>query len=120
MRLPRIVATIFFTAFLATPLLYRQMSGRKSTAQAAIDPSKVVDRYGCVFRESSADVGITFRHTAPTFDDKLRHIMPQVASMGAAVSVVDYDRDGWSDIYVTNSGEASRNFCAFPTCRIGN
>ncbi len=35
--------------------------------------------------------------------------MPQVASMGAAVSVVDFDRDGWADIYVTNSGEGSKN-----------
>ncbi len=26
--------------------------------------------------------------------------MPQVASMGAAVSIVDFDRDGWPDIYV--------------------
>ncbi len=29
--------------------------------------------------------------------------------MGAAVSVVDFDRDGWSDLYVTNSGEGSQN-----------
>jgi hypothetical protein len=35
--------------------------------------------------------------------------MPQVASMGAAVSIVDYDRDGWPDIYATNSGEGSKN-----------
>ncbi len=35
--------------------------------------------------------------------------MPQVASMGAGVSIVDFDRDGWSDIYVTNSGEGSQN-----------
>ena len=35
--------------------------------------------------------------------------MEQVASMGAAVSVVDFDRDGWADIYVTNSGEGSHN-----------
>ena len=35
--------------------------------------------------------------------------MPQVASMGAAVSIVDVDRDGWLDIYVTNSGEGSHN-----------
>ena len=28
--------------------------------------------------------------------------------MGAAVSVVDFDRDGWQDIY-TNSGEGSQN-----------
>ena len=37
------------------------------------------------------------------------HIMPQVASMGAAVSVADFDRDGWQDLYVTNSGEGSLN-----------
>jgi hypothetical protein len=35
--------------------------------------------------------------------------MPQVASMGAGVSVVDVDRDGWDDLYVTNSGEGSKN-----------
>ena len=35
--------------------------------------------------------------------------MPQIASMGAAVSVVDFDRDGWQDLYVTNSGEGSHN-----------
>ena len=29
--------------------------------------------------------------------------------MGAAVSIVDFDRDGWLDIYVTNSGEGSHN-----------
>ena len=27
----------------------------------------------------------------------------------ARVSVVDFDRDGWQDIYVTNSGEGSKN-----------
>ena len=37
------------------------------------------------------------------------HIMPQVASMGAAVAVADFDRDGWQDFYVTNSGEGSLN-----------
>jgi hypothetical protein len=35
--------------------------------------------------------------------------MPQVASMGAAVSIVDFDRDGWPDIYVTNGSEGSHN-----------
>ena len=40
---------------------------------------------------------------------QLDHIMPQVASMGAAVAVADFDRDGWQDFYVTNSGEGSLN-----------
>lgn len=48
-------------------------------------------------------------HQGPTLDPKLNHIMPQVASMGAAVSIVDFDRDGWEDIYVVNSKQGSRN-----------
>ena len=48
-------------------------------------------------------------HQGPTFDARLEHIMPQVASMGAAVAVADFDRDGWQDFYVTNSGEGSLN-----------
>ena len=35
--------------------------------------------------------------------------MPQVAAMGAAVAVGDFDRDGWQDLYVTNSAEGSLN-----------
>jgi enediyne biosynthesis protein E4 len=48
-------------------------------------------------------------HSAPMLDPKLAHIMPQVASMGAAVSVVDSDRDGLPDLYVTDSKEGSKN-----------
>ena len=32
-----------------------------------------------------------------------------IASMGAWVAVADFDRDGWNDFYVTNSGEDSAN-----------
>src|SRR5260370_394849 len=35
--------------------------------------------------------------------------MPIIASMGASVTVVDFDRDGWPDLYVINSGEGTRN-----------
>jgi enediyne biosynthesis protein E4 len=54
-------------------------------------------------------MGIDFVHEAPTFDARLEHIMPQVASTGASVSVVDFDRDGWLDLYVTDSREGSLN-----------
>jgi enediyne biosynthesis protein E4 len=42
-------------------------------------------------------------------DPQLANIMPQVASMGASVSIVDFDRDGWPDIYVTSSKEGAKN-----------
>src|SRR5690606_21483784 len=64
-------------------------------------------RRGFRFEEVAAARGVRFTHTAPTFDARLAHIMPQVASMGAAVSIVDIDGDGWQDLYVTNSGEGS-------------
>ena len=48
-------------------------------------------------------VGISFVHHAPTLDHKLDNIAPLVASLGASVSVVDANNDGWPDLYFTNS-----------------
>ena len=59
---------------------------------------------------AQATCGVDFTvHQGPTFDHKLDHIMPQVAAMGAAVAVADFDRDGWPDFYVTNSADGSLN-----------
>jgi enediyne biosynthesis protein E4 len=66
-------------------------------------------RFGFTLEESAKRLGIDLTHRGPTFDARLAHIMPQVAAMGAAVAVVDFDRDGWQDLYVTNSGEGSLN-----------
>jgi hypothetical protein len=108
-RIPRILLTLFFISLLAAPLVYKRIAFRKTAGHAIADPASALARYGFSLQESSGISGISFRHTAPTLDTKLNHIMEQVASMGAAVSIVDFDRDGWQDIYVTNSGEGSRN-----------
>ncbi|MGA2136462.1 MAG: CRTAC1 family protein [Bryobacteraceae bacterium] len=99
---------VFLAAQLAFPLFYKRIEAR-TREPMALDASSVLARYGFRFQESAKAAGIDFKHTAATFDPKLRHIMPQVSSMGAAVSIVDYDRDGWPDIYVTNSAEGSHN-----------
>jgi hypothetical protein len=78
-RYAKPLLAVLFVALLATPWLIRRFAG------------------------------LDFVHAAPTFDARLSHIMPQVASMGAAVSVVDVDADGLADLYVTNSGEGSSN-----------
>ncbi|BDI29343.1 hypothetical protein CCAX7_13940 [Capsulimonas corticalis] len=68
-----------------------------------------MQRYGFQFQDVTHAAGIDFIHHAPTLDPALDPIMPEVAAMGAAVSVVDYDQDGWPDLYVTDSSEGSQN-----------
>ena len=109
--IPRVLLLIFFLGLIATPLVLRHFY--RSQAHEGLDPNTskeaALRRYGFYFEEVSQASGVNFVHTAPKLDAKLDHIMPQVASMGASVSVVDFDRDGWHDLYVTNSGEGSQN-----------
>src|SRR6185312_10562368 len=108
-RAVRIGVIAFFVALLAVPIVYKHYRRAAVEGLAKSGEASALARYGFYFQESSKASGIHFVHQAPILDSKLNHIMPQVASMGAAVSVVDFDRDGWEDIYVTNSKEGSRN-----------
>jgi len=103
----RTVLSVIFVALLAVPAVLRHF--RTRGANVSLDAASAITRYGFSLTEVGKSVRINFVHQAPTLDPKLKHIMPQVASMGAAVSIVDFDRDGWADIYVTNSGEGSKN-----------
>jgi hypothetical protein len=87
-----------FIAMLATPALIRRFGGTPMSS-----------RYGFHLTESAHAAGLSFTHEGPTLDPKLAHIMPQVASMGAALAVADVDADGRNDLYVTNSKEGSKN-----------
>ena len=107
-KTPRILLALFFVGLLASPVVMRWESARRA-AGTHLDGKAALARHGFYFEEVSHAVGINFVHQGPTLDHKLDHIMPEVASMGAAVSIVDFDRDGWPDIYVTNSAEGSKN-----------
>jgi hypothetical protein len=93
--------TVLFVGLLCVPWGYRHFDTRRSAAPGS--------GYGFRFTEASKEAGIDFHHSSPHLDEKLDHIKQQVASMGAAVSVVDFDGDGRDDFYVTNSGEGSQN-----------
>ena len=108
-RVARILLAVLFVALIVTPVLLRRLSAQRQKSLLAADARSALNRYGVYFEEVSHAAGVNFVHQAPTLDHKLDHIMPQVASMGAAVSIVDFDRDGWPDIYATNSGEGSKN-----------
>jgi enediyne biosynthesis protein E4 len=106
--LMRAIPILLFGGLLAFVYLKANPGSPPSSARAlpAMESAK---RYGFSLEEVAKACGIDFTHRAPTLDPKLDHIMSQVASMGAGVSVVDFDRDGWQDLYVTNSGEGSKN-----------
>src|SRR5262249_12688395 len=108
-RIARIVLAIFFVGLIATPVVLKRLHRNGDEGKPALDSRTAIDRYGFSLEEVAKSSGIDFTHQAPHLDGKLEHIMPQVASMGAAVSVIDFDSDGWYDLYVTNSGEGSSN-----------
>jgi len=105
----RIALGILFLVLIATPIVIKRLAARRAEEKSKLDSSQALARYGFYFQEVAQASGIKFVHQAPTLDHKLDHIMPQVAAMGAGASIVDFDRDGWADIYLTNSGEGSRN-----------
>jgi hypothetical protein len=107
-RALRALWTILFVAALAAvPVLNRSYAG--SAGESSSRSPGALTRYGFRLEEVAKQIGVDAVHQAPTFDRQFDHIMPQVAAMGAAVAVSDFDRDGWQDFYVTNSGEGSRN-----------
>jgi hypothetical protein len=106
----RIIVSIFFIGLLITPAALRwRSSARTASARTTLDRQAALARHGFYLEEVSHAAGIDFVHQAPTLDPKLSSIMPEVASMGASVTIVDFDRDGWPDIYVTDSAEGSKN-----------
>ncbi len=105
-RLPKIILIVFFLALLGTPLVIKRFS---QVGNTEVDTTAAMNRYGFYFEEVAKRSGVNFKHISPKLDAKLDNIMPIIASMGAGVSVVDFDRDGWNDFYLTNSGEDSRN-----------
>ena len=105
-RFTKIFLIVLFLALLATPFIVKRFY---NSADSNIDRETAMKRYGFYFEETAEKSGVKFTHLAPKLDSKLDNIMPQIASMGAGVSVVDFDKDGWNDIYLTNSGEDSLN-----------
>jgi tetratricopeptide (TPR) repeat protein len=62
-----------------------------------------------LFTDVTAAAGITNRHHKPILDHQLDNIMSWVSSVGAAAAAVDYNNDGWIDLYVTDSRQGFPN-----------
>src|ERR1700721_405805 len=108
-RIARVFLALFFIALLATPFVIKRISAGREGDRSKSDAATALARHGFYLQEVSHSAGINFIHQSPKLDPKLDPILPEVASMGASVSIVDFDRDGWPDIYVTNSAIGSKN-----------
>lgn len=107
-KIAQIVVIILFIGLLiATALPSRQklFVNRNEVRQKELSLKK----YGFYLQPDDKEAGIDFKHLSPDVDSKLKNIAPQIASMGASVSIVDFDNDGWNDIYFTNSKTGSLN-----------
>lgn len=111
MTLKRVIVAVGFFALLLGPAVYMRMTATTDATPLSSEDAKadLLQRYGFLLRESAKEAGIDFVHQPPRIDARLDHIGPQIAAMGAAVSIVDFDRDGWSDLYVANSAPGSLN-----------
>ncbi len=98
---------VVFVGLLAVPLILQGWS--TDGTDGSLDRETALDRYGFVLDEVAPEIGIDFTHEAPDLDPKLDHVMPEVASVGASVSVADYNDDGYADLYVTNSTYGTEN-----------
>jgi hypothetical protein len=103
----RSVFGVLFLALMAAPLAFQWWSNDASGSDLSRETA--LERYGFVLEERASEVGIDFTHEAPELDTALAHILPEVAQVGASVSVADVDEDGYSDLYFTNSRYGTQN-----------
>lgn len=103
------VVTVLFLGFLALPIYLESMSNHEDVLIPYSEQEFAMKLFGFSFEEVSESSGIIFSHQTPLLDPAFSPILPQVASMGASVSITDFDQDGWNDMYVTNSRYGSKN-----------
>ena len=80
-------------------LVTEVFAGRVLEISFATESDAIAPEEAWGFTEVAQEVGLGFRHGA--FRDGLS--MDPVAAMGAGLCWIDYDRDGWLDLYLVNS-----------------
>ena len=98
-----VLGALCFAALLAPP------AGCKRPAESARAPT-AVPMNAAPFVDVAAHAGIRHTHHKPVLDHKLDNIMSWVSSVGAAAAAVDFDNDGWIDLYVTDSRKGEPNY----------
>jgi hypothetical protein len=103
------LVAVVFAGLLFIPVLVAHLSRLSSGNIHTPAGGDVMKKFGFSLHEVSKASGVNFRHHSPVLDPRIDPILPQIASMGASVSVCDFDNDGWNDFYVTNSCYGYKN-----------
>ena len=61
------------------------------------------------FEDLTQKAGLNQKHSNRIFKNPYAHIMAGYTALGAAVAVADYDRDGFEDLFITDSKEDGKN-----------
>ncbi len=67
------------------------------------------DSAGRWFEDLTQKAGLNLKHSNRVFKNPYAHIMAGYTSLGASVAVGDYDRDGFEDLFMTDSKEDGKN-----------
>src|SRR5690625_5386228 len=92
----RAVISGIFVLLLMVPYGIRKMAQLEEPGIGS-DREEALDRYGFFLEDVTEEAGIDFVHKRATPDEKLNHILPQISSVGASVSVADFNNDGRSE-----------------------
>ena len=106
----QILVSAVFIILLGIPIFLDLQSKpleRKTQNREAMTTS--IDLFGFYLEDVGEAVNVDFVHKPPRLDARLDHILPQIASVGASVSVCDFNKDGWNDFYLTTSRTGESN-----------
>jgi len=104
----KVTVLLIFVLLLSVPYLMKTYD-EFVNAEYFDSMEEVQERYGFYLVDITAETGINFTHQRATVDDRLNHILPQISSVGASVSVVDFNNNGLPDLYFTSSEFGSMN-----------
>ncbi|MCH8567947.1 MAG: CRTAC1 family protein [Balneolales bacterium] len=100
--------SIFFIGLLLIPFSMRYLDALRAPGILE-EKAEVIERFGFYLENITEETGINFVHQRARLDSRLEHILPQISSVGASVAVSDFNKNGFPDIYFTNSDFGAPN-----------